>query len=61
MTCWNCEKDTPLSKWGVVIVKCASSSCSEDNGRQCPNCLAQSGHTWLDGQQEWRDSEFYKS
>lgn len=61
MTCFNCGKDTPLEVWKVVFVKCVSNSCSEACGRECPNCQQRVGHTWLDGQKEWKESRFYKS
>lgn len=60
MICPFCHENNQLADWKPVKVKCTSSSCSETQGRECPNCDKAVGHTWLDGQREWRESEYYK-
>lgn len=60
MLCPNCKKNSLLVDWKPEVVRCMSNSCSETSGRRCPNCNAKFSHIYLDGQKEWRESEFYK-
>ena len=60
MTCLNCLHDNPLADWKFATLECVSSSCSENEGLKYPDCGQRIGHIWLDGQKEWKESEFYK-
>lgn len=61
MKCCFCTVDKPLRLWEPTRQACVSSSCSEDQARVCPVCHKIVTHTWLDMQDEWKKSVFYRS